>query len=257
MATEDARSSAPLVLQRPVPRTTPPPDPSAAGEPSRGRQPLELRSVLAVVLGGYVVLVLVLTAFGYGLIHAAPFAGLRDLDDDVNRWLAEHRTGALDTITAFWTTAINTLPAVVVALLVELRLSLWRRWRDVVVVVSGLALELSVFLTVNALVDRPRPDVERLGELPHTSSFPSGHVAATIVLYGSVALFVSLSRRRAAVQWLAWSAVVVFAGSVAFSRVYRGMHHPSDVVVGALLGVACLSVAVLATRLWTEPDGQP
>jgi membrane-associated phospholipid phosphatase len=167
------------------------------------------------------------------------------------------RTGALDTITAFWTTAINTLPAVVVALLVELRLSLWRRWRDVVVVVSGLALELSVFLTVNALVDRPRPDVERLGELPHTSSFPSGHVAATIVLYGSVALFVSLSRRRAAVQWLAWSAVVVFAGSVAFSRVYRGMHHPSDVVVGALLGVACLSVAVLATRLWTEPDGQP
>ena len=254
MAPEE-RSSAP-VLPRPTPQATPPPDPSAAGDPPGERQPLELRSVVSVVLGGYVVLVVVLTALGYGLVHAAPFAGLRDLDDGVNRWLAEHRTGALDAVTGFWTTAINTIPAVVVALLVELRLSLARRWHDAVVVVSGLALELSVFLTVNALVDRPRPDVPRLGELPQTSSFPSGHVAATIVLYGSLALFLSLSRRRAPVQWLAWGVVVLFACCVAFSRVYRGMHHPTDVVLGALLGVACLSVAVMATKLWAEPGGQ-
>lgn len=197
-------------------------------------------------------LVVAFAAFGYVLVHADVLAGLRDLDDDVNRWMAEHRTGALDTITAFWTTAINTVPAVVVVVLVELRLGFWRRWHDVVLVMSGMALELSVFLTVNALVDRPRPDVPRLGELPHTSSFPSGHVAATIVLYGSVALFISLSHRRPVVQWLAWGAVAVFASCVCFSRVYRGMHHPTDVVAGALLGVACLSVAVLAT----SPQGR-
>ena len=92
-------------------------------------------------------------------------------------------------------------------------------------------------------------------QLPQTSSFPSGHVAATIVLYGSVALFVSLAHRRPLVQWLAWAAVVVFAGSVAVSRVYRGMHHPTDVVVGALLGVACLSVAVVATQPWRREGG--
>jgi len=251
MATEEARSSAPVV-ERPVLRTAPPPDPSAAGDPSRTRPPLELRFVLAVVVGGYVALVVALTALGHGLEHAGLLAWLRDVDESVSRWMARHRTGALDAVTGFWTTAINTVPAVAVALLVELRLGLRRRWHDAVVVVSALALELSVFLTVNALVDRPRPDVRRLGELPHTSSFPSGHVAATIVLYGSVALFVSLSRRRAAVQWLAWSLLVVFASCVALSRVYRGMHHPTDVVAGALLGVACLSVAVVATKLWTE-----
>jgi membrane-associated phospholipid phosphatase len=125
-----------------------------------------------------------------------------------------------------------------------------------VLVLSGLALELSVFLTVNALVDRPRPDVPRLGELPHTSSFPSGHVAATIVLYGSVALFLSLSKQRALVQWLAWSVVVLFAACVAFSRVYRGMHHHTDVLAGALLGVACLSVAIVGTRPWERQGGR-
>jgi undecaprenyl-diphosphatase len=197
-----------------------------------------------------VALVVALAAVGYQLVHADVFAGLRGLDDDVNRWMAEHRIQALDAITGFWTTAINTVPAIIVAVVVEVRLGLWHRWRAFVLVLSGLALELSVFLTVNALVDRPRPDVHRLGELPQTSSFPSGHVAATIVLYGSVALLVSLSRQRAVVQWLAWGAVVFFAGSVAFSRVYRGMHHPTDVVAGALLGVACLSVAIIATQPW-------
>ena len=257
MATEGGPAAAGSVLLGPGAPPQPLAGASAAGDPPRAGQSLELRSILAVVAGGYVVLTLALAAFGYALVHAGPFAGLRGVDDDVNRWLAEHRTGALDTITAFWTTAINTVPAVVVAVLVEVRLSLWRRWHDAVVVLSGLALELSVFLTVNALVGRPRPDVARLGELPHTSSFPSGHVAATIVLYGSVAMFVSLSHRRAAVQWLAWAVLVVFAGSVAFSRVYRGMHAPTDVVVGALLGVACLAVAVVATRLWTEHEGVP
>jgi undecaprenyl-diphosphatase len=257
MATEVPRYGAPPLLSSPELPTSPAADPSAAPGSTGAPRPLDLRSVLAVVVGGYVVLVLTLAAFGHVLVHASLFDGLRATDDRVNRWAAHHRSGALDGFTDFWTTAMNTVPAVAVALLVELRLSLRRRWRDAVLLLSGLALELAVFLTVNALVDRPRPDVKRLGDVPHTSSFPSGHVAATIVLYGSVALFVSLSWKRDLVRWLAWSVVVVFAGCVAFSRVYRGMHHPSDVLVGGLLGVACLAVAVVATHPGERQGGSP
>jgi membrane-associated phospholipid phosphatase len=253
MATEGGRVTAP-VEPRPASASA---SASATADPSRPPQPLRPRPVLATVVVGYAVLVVAFAALGYQLVHADLFAGLRDLDDDINRWMAAHRTDALDAITGFWTTAINTVPAIVVALLLGIRLGLWRRWREVVLVASGLALELSVFLTVNALVDRPRPDVHRLGDLPQTSSFPSGHMAATIVLYGSVALFVSLSHRRALVQGLAWAAVVFFAGSVAFSRVYRGMHHPTDVLAGALLGVACLSVAIVATQPWQREARRP
>src|SRR5829696_3809175 len=254
MSAEEAPSATPSLLALPAPR------PSTLQEPVGPR--LEdlatrvggrvgaswLRTLLVVATVGYVVLVLALTAIGEGIVHAGFLSGLRQWDESVNHWLAEHRTGALDGFTSAWTKLMDTLPAVCVALVVEAKLALRRRWDDMLLVVTGLALELAVFLSVNALVDRPRPDVERLGSLPNTSSFPSGHVAATIVLYGSIALFVTLARRGATVQWLAWSGVVLFAGCVAFSRVYRGMHHPSDVLAGMVLGIACLVVAAVASR---------
>ena len=77
---------------------------------------------------------------------------------------------------------------------------------------------------------------------PPTSSFPSGHTAAAVCLYGAIAIItVSTSRRT----WLRAAAVLVAVlapGCVAFARLYRGMHYPSDVACGALLA-ACWLVA--------------
>ena len=64
-------------------------------------------------------------------------------------------------------------------MVVEIVLAVRRRWRDLLLVVVGLAVELAVFLTVNEVVRRPRPSVTKLGIEPATFSFPSGHVAAT------------------------------------------------------------------------------
>src|SRR4051794_572075 len=170
MATEGGPPAA-AVEPRPGPRLEAA-EPAATADPPRPPQPLRAWSVLATVAVGYVVLVVALAAIGYELVHADLFAGLRGVDDDVNRWMAQHRVAALDAITGFWTPAVNTVPAVVVAVLLAIRLCLWRRWREVVLVACGLALELSVFLTVNALVDRPRPDVHRLRGRPPNSGFP-------------------------------------------------------------------------------------
>ncbi|MCY0948902.1 bifunctional phosphatase PAP2/diacylglycerol kinase family protein [Streptomyces sp. H27-S2] len=72
------------------------------------------------------------------------------------------------------------------------------------------------------------PAVRRLSTQPQTTSFPSGHSASAFAFTAGLAL-----------ESPGWGAVVVpVAASVAFSRVYTGVHYPSDVLAGAALGVA-------------------
>ena len=113
--------------------------------------------------------------------------------------------------------------------------------------VLAITLESTIFVTATHLVGRPRPEVSRHDPAPPTSSFPSGHAAAAMALWLSIALL-SLRIERA---WIRWP-IVVFGVSlpvlVAFSRFYRGAHHVSDIVVGMLLGIFCAFTAVRSVR---------
>ncbi|MGZ4677556.1 MAG: phosphatase PAP2 family protein [Acidimicrobiia bacterium] len=191
---------------------------------------------------GYVLIGLALLVVGIALTH--PLAGtVGAWDESVNRWLAHRRGSALDGYTGAMTLLLDTVPVVVVALLATVLLA-WRRHHEAAMLIAtALVLEITVFLPVTFLVARPRPDVPRLNATPSTSSFPSGHTAAALVLYGGLALVAYVCTRRRGLQVVASLVAVITVTSVAFSRVYRGMHHPTDVLVGALFGVACLAVA--------------
>jgi membrane-associated phospholipid phosphatase len=117
------------------------------------------------------------------------------------------------------------------------------RWYESWVVVAAIAGELLVFLAVTATVQRERPPVERLDPAPPTSSFPSGHTAAALALYGCVALVVLFSWPGVRSRLFA---VLLFAVPVVVgtSRLYRGMHYPSDVLFGAIGGGLWLLLVV-------------
>jgi undecaprenyl-diphosphatase len=113
-------------------------------------------------------------------------------------------------------------------------LAVARRWRPVVFLVTVMFGELTLFLASAAIVDRARPDVENLdGKMP-TSSFPSGHVAATMCVW-AVAALLFMPRVRAWWRWLFPALAVLMPLWVAVSRIYRGMHHPTDIVLGSLV----------------------
>jgi membrane-associated phospholipid phosphatase len=88
--------------------------------------------------------------------------------------------------------------------------------------------------------------------LPVNQSYPSGHVAASVVVYVGLALLVtSLLHSRRAVM-LVWAAAILLPLIVAFCRMYRGMHHPIDATAGVLIGIASVAIALFATRAAVE-----
>ncbi len=92
------------------------------------------------------------------------------------------------------------------------------------------------------------PVLRRLKRLPTSTSFPSGHAASAAAFATGVAL-----------ESRGWGAVVApVAASVAFSRVYTGVHYPSDVLVGAALGTAAaFGVRAVLDARRRVPPAQP
>src|SRR5262249_27083700 len=133
---------------------------------------------------------------------------------------------------------------VVTAIVVLILLRWLRRWYEALVVAVSLILEAMVFITTTWIVGRSRPPVPHLDSSPVGSSFPSGHVAAA-VCYAAIAIVVGRNVGR---RWIAvalWTLAVMVPIIVAVSRMYRGMHFPSDVVAGALLGAVSVAVTML------------
>ncbi len=223
----------------------PVPHSQAAGDERLATHPY--RASLFVMLLGYALLTVIMLGIGLLLTHALD-GSVGRWDEHVNEYFARHRTDTLNEITKFATAAFNTIPVVLGASLVVGILAVRRRWSEAAFLTLALVLEITVFLSVTFVVARPRPAVHRLNSTPATSSFPSGHTAAATVLFMGIALIVACCTRKT----LARAGSALLAGIVAvvvgFSRVYRGLHHPTDVFVGLLFGLACLTVAALAVR---------
>lgn len=192
-----------------------------------------------------------------GWLITGPF-DLTATEERANVWLANHRTDLLDDLTVIPTKLASTEGIVVVAGIAAFWFVATRRWPSLALLTWALTAELTIFLVTNLVVGRPRPEVVKLDSVPATSSFPSGHVAATVALYGSLALIAALTHRGAVRVALQWTFVVVATACVAYARVYRGAHHIADVVAGAALGIACvIAAAYLAFRVteWLRSRG--
>ncbi len=125
-------------------------------------------------------------------------------------------------------------------------LTLWlchhRRLAINLVISVLLALLVSTILKVT--IGRERPSFVEHVALSSTASFPSGHAFMSAVTLLSIAAFVGLAARRRDITrlcvTLAWMMIV----SIGVSRVYLGVHWPTDVIAGWCLGVAWSSLAI-------------
>lgn len=222
----------------------------AEGIGGRWRRPVPVAAAVTIV--GYVVLSVLIVGIGLLLTHLLLSGAVGRWDEHVNEWFVRQRTAGLDRVTSFGTTVGSTGTVVGVAAVVIAILAFKRRWREAAFIFIAMVLEVTVFLTTTLLVNRPRPTVVRLDPSPPTSSFPSGHTAAAIALWWSLAIVILAHVRNTLVRILVWTLALVIPVFVAVSRLYRGMHHPTDVMGSVVVGVGALLISLLAVRAASE-----
>jgi len=211
------------------------------------------REIARNVAMRWVALAATLAIVGLVLTSTSPAANARRWDASVNSWLAEDRSQQFVIVAKWFSGMADTRPILGMMALVTIVLALCRQWWAMLLVPLAMLIEITTFLAVNYVVGRPRPDVSKIGPIPGTYSFPSGHVAATFVCWFGAALLLYafgrffLSRIVSALAALA----TVMTG---WGRVYLGMHHTLDVVVGLLMGVAALTIATRSMHLHLDRD---
>jgi membrane-associated phospholipid phosphatase len=107
---------------------------------------------------------------------------------------------------------------------------------------------------VKTIVDRTRPVLPDPVATAGGASFPSGHAMGAMVLYGALLLVVLSLLPRRARGW-AWGVAAVVVVGVGCSRVVLGVHYPSDVVGGWVLGLAWLAIATAVFNVFRAEIG--
>jgi len=173
------------------------------------------------------------------------------LESEAMRHLAEERVDTLVTMARVVTwagSAYLLVPLAVICCLAFLRAGCPR---EALTVALGLGGAMLISDLVKLLTARARPAVEHLQAVTG-SSFPSGHTTQAAAFWLSLALAlgrVTASRRAAR---LAVVAALLITLVVGWSRVYLGVHYPSDVIAGFLLGGGW---ALYVSRLTRPPGG--
>ncbi len=237
----DGRADGPAILEPRTRGIT-----TRAGERMAGHP---LIAFVVVTLVGFVLLAAAAVLTGWVLkTYVLPEQGIGHADEQVNVWLAAHRTGARTDLSV-WLSGIGDILAIpaLVALSTIVALVL-RKWRVAAFVLTAIVVEAATYRVVTLLIHRQRPDVHRLDNLPVNASYYSGHTAASVAVYCGLAILITSRIRNTTLRVLVWVAAVAIPLLVGLSRMYRGMHHPTDVAAGLLVGIGTLVVAVCAAR---------
>ncbi len=196
---------------------------------------------------------------------AAEGDGLTVIDRPVWSWLIAHRTGTRTTLARAVSDAGGTAVMGGLAAVVAVVLFLRHRRADAVVVASTTAGAGLIVTVTKPIVGRVRPPVQYRLVTETNPSFPSGHAVASAAVIGVLAAVLVPLLRRRALRVAVWASTVLVVLAVGVSRLYLGVHWPTDVIGGWLAGsgwlLACLTVARAAwapraTDLDSAADGR-
>jgi undecaprenyl-diphosphatase len=174
-------------------------------------------------------------------------ANIVSFDHAANQTVHDHTREPVTGWVFVLTTLGSTYVLIAVALAAALGLALRGRWRSAVALVFAYAITDATVALVKLIVERPRPDAN-LTEAGGFS-FPSGHSAMSMAVYGCLAFALARACRGFPRVACAIGGLTIVV-AIGLSRIYLGVHYPSDVLAGWITGAAIfVSTWLIAPRV--------
>jgi undecaprenyl-diphosphatase len=164
-------------------------------------------------------------------------------DFAVRNWVHQFASpGMTRTMTAISLLGYNVL---IIEMLVAFAVFAWLRWRRaaawlVVAMVGALALDTALKYAYHRL----RPTAF-FGVAPHSYSFPSGHALCSFCFYGVLAGLFSARVKSPALRIAIWVVAAILVIAIGLSRIYLGVHYPSDVLAGYLAAAVWVGTVIV------------
>jgi len=213
-------------------------------------KPLKINTTRAIS-AGCLLLLMGICAWGFMLTRSGPAFFDQPLllwfrvSDDSARLAGPEWVGTL------WhglTRLGNTLPRLLLAGVMIAGLWLLHRWRSALFVAAVLSSGIGLSSAIKHWVGRPRPDL--VAHLDHvgSQSFPSGHALNSTLFYLVAALVLACFLPHRGLRFGVYCAATGLILATGISRIALGVHYPSDVVAGWLIGVAWFGLWFSLTR---------
>lgn len=197
-----------------------------------------LLGTLGIFLVAGLIVAAIGTAIFVSLARHVRLGSTQALDESVLRWMGAHHSPGLDAVmlevTALGTGTVVMMVVAVAALFLILTQHKYPALLLLASTFGGLVLNGVLKLGFN----RPRPSLFIPAVHTVSSSFPSGHAMSAAIAYSTVAYLAARLHRRKWARWLVMTGALVLVALISFSRIYLGVHYPSDVIAGVAIGLA-------------------
>ena len=207
--------------------------------------PKPIRVVEAAILGSLTVAVIATFLFAW-IADSVVDQHSRNFDLAVRAAIHSHASPEMTRV-MFALTYIGG-PGLVYAAIVAVIVFLCFRWRRatiwlLITLAGATVLDVSLKLAFH----RPRP-TPYFGAVPHTYSFPSGHALYSFCFYGVLAGLLADRISSLALRIVVWIAAALLVLGIGISRIYLGVHYPTDVMAGYLTATIWVATMITVDR---------
>lgn len=204
----------------------------------------------STIIIALVVLIVAIAAF-YGLTELLSEDKLKVFDDDVIKAVVALRSQDATVFMKSMTTIGNLIGYLLIIPILTIFFIIRKNWRLSIQITLVLLLSSGLNIVLKNSIARQRPpEVGRL-VFAEFYSFPSGHAMSAITFYGFIIYLCIILIKKA---WLRFSVIlvcVVITCLIGLSRVYLGVHYPSDILAGYIAGLAWLMFCIIVLNLIT------